>query len=159
DVKGHGLDAVSTMAALVGAFREAVLDVDDLTAVAARLERRMRVDNADRDAELFATAVLFGFPPGGGCVELVVCGHPPPLLIGPGGVAALTVEPGPPIGLGQLVPVPPRVVRVPLTPGDTILACTDGILEARGAGGRYYPLAERLATLTVGPQPPLSRIV
>lgn len=46
DVKGHGLSAVSTVSALLGAFREAVLDEPELTGVAARLDRRLVVDSS-----------------------------------------------------------------------------------------------------------------
>lgn len=64
DVQGHGLAAVATVAGLLGAFREAVLDLPDLAAVAARLDRRLVVDSArSAYAELFATAVLLEFAP------------------------------------------------------------------------------------------------
>ncbi|MEU4738600.1 PP2C family protein-serine/threonine phosphatase [Streptomyces fradiae] len=67
DVKGHGLGAVSTVAALLGAFREAVLDEPELAGVAARMDRRLVVDAARReDEELFATALLLEFPTRGG---------------------------------------------------------------------------------------------
>ncbi|MEU7566300.1 PP2C family protein-serine/threonine phosphatase [Streptomyces fradiae] len=67
DVKGHGLGAVSTVAALLGAFREAVLDEPELAGVAARMDRRLVVDAARReDEELFATALLLEFPACGG---------------------------------------------------------------------------------------------
>jgi hypothetical protein len=59
DVQGHDLGAVSTVSALLGAFREAVLDDGDLAAVAGRLDRRLVVDSAAAEhTELFATAVL-----------------------------------------------------------------------------------------------------
>ncbi len=62
DVQGHGLSAVGTVVSLLGAFREAALDQPDLEAVAARLDRRLRVDSAGTDyAELFATALLLEF--------------------------------------------------------------------------------------------------
>ncbi|MFD7628083.1 PP2C family protein-serine/threonine phosphatase [Streptomyces sp. NPDC059851] len=47
DVQGHGLAAVGTVAALLGAFREGVLDDAQLTEVAARLDRRLQADAAD----------------------------------------------------------------------------------------------------------------
>ncbi|URM91611.1 serine/threonine-protein phosphatase [Streptomyces sp. MRC013] len=86
DVKGHGLSAVSTVAALLGAFREAVLDEPELTGVAARLDRRLVVDSSrEGETELFATALLVEFPgggPGRGAEARVLsCGHPPPLLV------------------------------------------------------------------------------
>ncbi|WP_244372148.1 SpoIIE family protein phosphatase [Streptomyces nojiriensis] len=39
DVRGKGLPAVRTVAALLGSFRDAAYEAHDLPAVAARLER------------------------------------------------------------------------------------------------------------------------
>ncbi|MFF9894326.1 PP2C family protein-serine/threonine phosphatase [Streptomyces longispororuber] len=57
DVQGHGLAAVGTVAALIGAFREAALDQRDLVGVAARLDRRLVIDAEDAEmAEMAETA-------------------------------------------------------------------------------------------------------
>lgn len=158
DVKGHGLDAVSNMAALLGAFQEAVLDMPTLTEVAERLERRLVIDNTERDTEQFATALIIGFPPDGG-VELVVCGHVPPRILSGGGVVRrVHTEAAPPLGLGALVPNRPRAIRLDWHPDDILFACTDGAVEARDAGGGFYPLDRRLAELTTGTPPPLPRL-
>ncbi|MER6515601.1 MULTISPECIES: PP2C family protein-serine/threonine phosphatase [unclassified Streptomyces] len=150
DVQGHGLAAVGTVAALLGAFREAVLDDPELAAVAARLDRRLVADAAAasiRHPELFATAVLLEFPPGLDLVRIVSCGHPPVLLLRGSTTAELDVEPGPPLGLGLTVPELPKVAEVPLLPGDRLLAHTDGVTEARDADGGFYPLASRIPVL------------
>ncbi|UCM89287.1 PP2C family protein-serine/threonine phosphatase [Streptomyces marincola] len=155
DVQGHGLAAVGTVAALLGAFREAVLDEADLGAVAARMDRRLRVDAASagpggaggggEPSELFATALLLELPVGAAEVRLVSCGHPPPLLIRDGRVAELAAEPGPPLGLGAAEAVPPEAAVKGLRRGDVLLGYTDGVTEARDGAGAFYPLAERLA--------------
>ncbi|WP_051338175.1 PP2C family protein-serine/threonine phosphatase [Streptomyces flavidovirens] len=148
DVQGHGLEAVATVAALLGAFREAVLDEEDLARVAARLDRRLVVDSlADEHAELFATAVVLEFPPGEAVVRVVSCGHPPPLLLRGGNTHEIAVDPAPPLGLGLAGAVPVAVASVPLESGDRILAHTDGVTEARDAAGDFYPLAQRLSAL------------
>lgn len=157
DVKGHGLDAVSNMAALLGAFHEAVLDLPTLVEVAERLERRLTIDNADRDTEQFATALIIGFPPDGG-VELVVCGHIPPRILSGGVIRRVETEAAPPLGLGSLVPNKPRAVRLDWHPNDILFACTDGVVEARDTDGAFYPLDRRLSELTTGTEPPLPRI-
>ncbi|WP_246042669.1 PP2C family protein-serine/threonine phosphatase [Streptomyces globosus] len=150
DVQGHGLAAVGTVAALLGAFREGVLDDAGLAAMAARLDRRLLADaagTADAPAgqpELFATALLLEFPPGLDLVRVVSCGHPPALLLRGIRVAELDVDPGPPLGLGLTTTAPPSVADVPLLPGDRLLAYTDGVTEARDAGGSFYPLATRI---------------
>ncbi|MEW2138931.1 PP2C family protein-serine/threonine phosphatase [Streptomyces sp. NPDC005409] len=153
DVQGHGLAAVATVAALLGAFREAVLDDAGLAAVAARLDRRLLADSAlgpVEHPELFATAVLLEFPPGLDLVRIVSCGHPPALRLRGFAVSEVTVEPGPPLGLGLSGPAP-AVAELPLLPGDRLLLHTDGVTEARDVTGSFYPLAARVPVLARDP--------
>ncbi|MFF4740019.1 PP2C family protein-serine/threonine phosphatase [Streptomyces sp. NPDC001262] len=77
---------------------------------------------------------------------LVDCGHLAPFLLGPdGGVRELEpLEPGLPLGLGHLVAAPRTAQRVTLPSTARLLACTDGVTEARAPDGAFYPLAERL---------------
>ncbi|MGH4027777.1 PP2C family protein-serine/threonine phosphatase [Actinomycetota bacterium Odt1-20B] len=148
DVQGHGLAAVGTVAALIGAFREAVLDSADLAGVAERLDRRLVVDAAEEEhAELFATAVLLEFPDDSDVVHVISCGHPPPFLLCGRDISELSVSAGPPLGLGIAGLAPPAPLTVRLHPGDLLLALSDGVLEARDASGTFYPLADRLAAL------------
>jgi hypothetical protein len=154
DVRGHGLAAVGTVAALLGSFREAVLDEPELGGVAARLNRRLRVDVATAareasdavDDELFATALLLEVALDAGEVRVVSLGHPPALLIRGGEARELAAEPGPPLGVTAEV-APPVVVARALRPGDVLLAYTDGVTEARDRSGAFYPLGERIAEL------------
>ncbi|WP_037633822.1 PP2C family protein-serine/threonine phosphatase [Streptomyces katrae] len=178
DVQGHGLAAVGTVAALLGAFREGVLDDPELAGVAARLDRRLLADTAapagpagsagstgpaapdatDAKAgasvehpELFATALLLEFPPGLDLVRIVSCGHPPALLLRAATVSEMAVEPGPPLGLGLAGADLAVVADVPLLPGDRLLVHTDGVTEARDAAGDFYPLAARIPVLAEDP--------
>lgn len=119
DVQGHGLTAVGTVVALLGAFREAVLDDPELTGVAARLDRRLTEDAAADSTphpELFATAVLLEFPPGLDLVRIVSCGHPPVLLLRDFEVSEVKAEPGPPLGLGLAGTTLPPVTELPCCP-------------------------------------------
>ncbi|MFM9367481.1 PP2C family protein-serine/threonine phosphatase [Streptomyces sp. Da 82-17] len=148
DVQGHGLTAVGTVAALLGAFREAVLDEPHLEGVAAKLDRRLVTDNERSEhAELFATALLVEFPPGSTTVRLLSCGHPPPLLLRAGAAAEVAPEPGTPLGLGLAGYAPPPPLLVDLEPGDRLLAHTDGLSEARNAQGELYVPVRRFAAL------------
>ncbi|WP_234311925.1 PP2C family protein-serine/threonine phosphatase [Streptomyces griseus] len=151
DVQGHGLSAVATVASLMGAFREAVLDLPDLEAVAGRLDRRLVVDSARvRHAELFATAALLEFSADGGTVRIVVCGHPPPLLLRAGTAEEVKVTPWPPLGLGLPDITPYDGLSVPLLAGDRLFLASDGVWEARDTTGVFYPLLDRLAGLADG---------
>ncbi|MFJ6717355.1 MULTISPECIES: PP2C family protein-serine/threonine phosphatase [unclassified Streptomyces] len=155
DVRGHGLAAVGTVAALLGAFREATLDDPGLEAVAARLDRRLLEDAAtgsEEHPELFATAVLLEFPPERDVVRIASCGHPPVLLLRDFEARELVAEPSPPLGLGLAGPAPARITEVPLLPGDRLVVHTDGVTEARDAAGHFYPLADRVPTLARDPE-------
>ncbi|MFJ5829121.1 PP2C family protein-serine/threonine phosphatase [Streptomyces sp. NPDC093089] len=149
DVQGHGLAAVATVASILGAFREAVLDDVDADSIAARLDRRLVTDSARTEhAELFATAVLLDFAPSGREVRVLACGHPPPVLLRGGAVSTLELDPGPPLGLGLADVMPGTAATVSLLPGDRLLLASDGVLEARDASGAFYPFGERLAEMT-----------
>ncbi|MFR9793105.1 PP2C family protein-serine/threonine phosphatase [Streptomyces sp. MB22_4] len=148
DVRGHGLTAVATVVSLLGAFREAALDQQDLESVAARMDRRLEVDAAARpDGELFATAVLVEFPADARTVRVVACGHPAPVLLREGDAREITLTPGTPLGIGLVGVDPPKEVTVPLEPGDRLLLASDGVWEARNRSGVFYPLPDRLAAL------------
>ena len=154
DVRGHGLAAIATVASLLGAFREAVLDQPALEEVAARLDRRLAVDSARvAHAELFATAVLLEFTPGADRARIVVCGHPPPLLLRDGTATEVAAVPWTPLGLGLPESSPPTGLDVPLRPGDRLFLASDGVWEARDAAGAFYPLVERLPALADGAGP------
>ncbi|MEV7737096.1 PP2C family protein-serine/threonine phosphatase [Streptomyces sp. NPDC088921] len=145
DVQGHGLSAVSTVASLLGAFREAVLDRPDPESVAALLDRRLVVDSAGvRHAELFATAVVLDFGVGARAVRIVACGQPGPVLLRDGRAVELDVPVGTPLGLGLSDASPPTGVTVPLRPGDRLFLASDGVWEARDAAGVFYPLLDRI---------------
>ena len=151
DVQGHGLAAVATVASLLGAFREAVLDEPDLVSVAARLDRRLLVDSADaRHAELFATAALLEFSADAREVRVVVCGNPPPLLLRGTRAMELEVPPWTPLGVGLADAGAIEACTVSLRPGDRLFLASDGVVEARDDSGVFYPLADRLTGLAAG---------
>nr|WP_254803298.1 PP2C family protein-serine/threonine phosphatase [Kitasatospora sp. SUK 42] len=100
----------------------------------------------DEGGESFITAVLLDIPDDGTPVRLIDCGHPPPLLLRPEGIVTLAARhPAPPLGLGELAPVEYEVETFPFRPGDRLLIYTDGVIEARDAQRRFYPLTERVA--------------
>ncbi|WP_225844473.1 PP2C family protein-serine/threonine phosphatase [Streptomyces sp. HPF1205] len=149
DVRGKGLGAVQTAAVVLGAFREAAFDEAALDDVAARVDTSLGRQIGDGD---FVTALFaqFGEPAG---VELLHYGHVAPLRVSRDGeVDTLEpAEPWVPLGLAELVPGKPKPWRVPLLPGDVLVLCTDGVVEARGGpDGGFYPLAARIGPLVAG---------
>ena len=138
DVQGHGLPAVQTAAAVLGAFREAAYDAADLAEIAARIEASLQRQLTEEE---FVTAVLAEIPPCPSAIEILNCGHQPPLLLTGGAVRFIEPAcPGLPLGLGQLMPGPRKTSTLPLRPGERILFYTDGISEARDSSGCFYPL-------------------
>jgi serine phosphatase RsbU (regulator of sigma subunit) len=140
DVEGKGLPALQAAATVLGVFREAAHEEDSLGAIARRMEASLARQFND---EQFATAILAQVSPDGGRVELLNCGHPPPLLLGPACPRFIgTGITGLPLGLGALSPRPRMLVMIPFAPGEDILFYTDGISEARNKTGDFFPLAD-----------------
>nr|WP_202486728.1 PP2C family protein-serine/threonine phosphatase [Streptomyces sp. SID8354] len=145
DVRGKGLQAVRTVADILGSFREAVHDPGDLLAVATRMERRLAHEAAEiPDDELFVTAALIEYDARAEQVTIINHGHIEPVLISGGKVSALTGPPALPLGLGGLAADPPVSYTHRFTFGDVLLLCTDGLIEARDHTGAFYPLLDRL---------------
>jgi serine phosphatase RsbU (regulator of sigma subunit) len=151
DVRGKGLGAVSAVAVLIGAFREAAEQESTLEAVAQRLERALAREATRRDAtvvyEGFVTAVLAEFPHGDGHARIVIRGHPSPLLLlADGTLCTLDPrQPALPLGMEDLGAWPDRAQETGFPPGATLLFYTDGLSEARDARGVFYDPAERLS--------------
>ncbi|MEU7133586.1 PP2C family protein-serine/threonine phosphatase [Streptomyces sp. NPDC046261] len=158
DVRGKGLSAIETAADVLGTFREAAQVEPELRTVARRLDATVL---RRRSGEEFVTAVLLGVPAADGPTELVNCGHLPPLLWRAGTVSEVrTPVPDPPLALRELAAGPYHFLHFAFAPGDLLVLYTDGVTEARDASGRFYPLAERLATMPeLAPDPLVDRLV
>ncbi|MGW0839360.1 PP2C family protein-serine/threonine phosphatase [Streptomyces sp. NPDC002787] len=159
DVRGKGLGAVSAVAVLIGAFREAAEQESTLEAVAQRLERALAREAARREAarrdgtveyEGFVTAVLAEFPHDAGRARIVNRGHPSPLLLYADGTLRTLDAPQPalPLGMDDLGTWPDRAEETGFPPGATLLFYTDGLSEARDSHGVFYDPAERLSGRT-----------
>lgn len=148
DVRGKGLSAVGTAGAVTNTFRDAAFNEPDLARVACRLDEhlvRHGVMHPAKDAaERFATAVLAQIPPDGASVELLNCGHPPPLLAPDRGPARYVEpsRPSPPLNMRGLLGSDYVVDTVAFSPGDRLLFYTDGVSETRDRTGRFFPLLD-----------------
>ncbi|MCH0539258.1 serine/threonine-protein phosphatase [Streptomyces sp. MUM 203J] len=155
DVRGKGLPAVRAAAAVLGAFREAVHYEDELAEVmdhcAAAFRREDAVARATTpadDEENFVTALLAQVSDDH-LIRVVNRGHSPPLLLRKGQARELLpADPLPPLGLEDLITGPTAVVEsYPFEPGDRLLLHTDGVIEARDADDRFFPLSEAAASV------------
>ncbi|GAA3354950.1 hypothetical protein GCM10017744_015570 [Streptomyces antimycoticus] len=158
DVRGKGLAAVRSAAAVVGAFREAVHYEQDLAEVmhrcAAALAReyelldRSQLQDPQELEEQFVT-VLLAQVSDESLVELINRGHPPPLVMRERKVRSLDpARPLPPLGLEEFLSPPPICVETfPFLPGDRLLLHTDGVVEARNHYNEFFPLHQTMETL------------
>ncbi|MFD5057311.1 PP2C family protein-serine/threonine phosphatase [Streptomyces sp. NPDC058394] len=164
DVRGKGLEAVGTVAVVIGAFREAAEQEDSLEGVARRLERALAREGARQGGidpvEGFVTAVLAEIPPGAAEVRIVNRGHPEPLLLHPDGSLEVLSPTVPALPLGMDLGVwTDRADVWELAAGMTLLTYTDGLSEARDAQGDFYDPAARLrGRIFPGPEELLSAL-
>ena len=125
DVMGRGVDAAATAARLQAAVRALVAADPDLRAVAAGLDRLLALSNE----QPLVTLVLLAFDGVTDSADVLVAGHPPPLLVTPDGTPARwqgTVWPA--FGVGD---VDRRPEPVDLLHGGVVLLYTDGLVERR----------------------------
>ncbi|MFF0431361.1 PP2C family protein-serine/threonine phosphatase [Streptomyces sp. NPDC004327] len=126
DVMGHGLDAAVDMNAYRGALREVA--ATDLPP--HRVLRQLDAVVAEDEGRRPATCLLIQVDPARSTATFASAGHLPPVVFAADGSAELVDLPvGPPLGtgLGGYEPA----VRT-LTPADTLLLFTDGLVERRG---------------------------
>lgn len=109
-------------------------------------------------ANMFATVFMSVLDPYNGALDYLNAGHEPALIIAPGGGTRELRPTGPALGL-----MPDAVFRAEkanLEPGQTLLAFTDGLVEARSPTGEVFG-GERLRsvvrTLSASPAPDLVR--
>ena len=145
DTRGKGLPAVRLASVAMTSFRDACAQPGlSLPEIARAVDRSVTRAAGEED---FVTAVFAEFDPRG-WLELVICGHPPPLrLTADGDLRALT--PGSyatPLGLHPDI----RPSTFTVAAGDRLVFYTDGLIEARDRAGRYFRLDDCLETLRRG---------
>ncbi|POX49622.1 protein phosphatase [Streptomyces sp. Ru71] len=161
DVRGHGLAALDTVAAVLGSFREAAHDEPDLAGVLRRLERALARRLRERAiaehpsagqaaleppvAEEFVTVLLLEIARDGR-VHALNCGHPWPYrLSGPRVEPLARTDPLPPLGPFPLPATLPALDCGHLVPREMLVLFTDGAEDARDRQGRFFPLRAALA--------------
>jgi hypothetical protein len=142
DTRGKGLPAVRLASVAMTSFRDACAQPDlSLPEIARVVDRSVTRAAGEED---FVTAVFAELDPHG-WLQLVICGHPPPLrLTAGGGLQALTPRAyATPLGLHP----DPQPSTFAVSPGDRLVFYTDGLLEARDRTGRYFRLEDCADTL------------
>jgi serine phosphatase RsbU (regulator of sigma subunit) len=96
------------------------------------------------NANMFATVFFAVLDPADGSFSWINAGHEAPIVCGASGVTARLAPSGPALGMMPGMKFEVRESR--LDPGQTLLAFTDGVTEAKDASGRLYS-EERLLGL------------
>lgn len=136
DAMGHDTSAGLTTTVALGAYRNNRRRDIGLLAISGAIDEAI----ADQfDGSRFATGILADLDLRSGWLIWVNRGHPPPLVLRRGRLAAvLDTSPDPPMGFA-LCPAT-GLARYQLEPGDRLLFYTDGITEAQTPEGERFGL-------------------
>ncbi|MFG2194161.1 SpoIIE family protein phosphatase [Streptomyces sp. NPDC048639] len=130
DVQGHDIHASAVMGQLRIALRAYAAEGHPPSTVMARASAFLH----DLDTDRFATCIYADFDPVTGRTQFVRAGHHGPLVRHADGRCARPyVHGGLPLGLPQYssnTPYPPTSLQ--LGPDETLLLCTDGLVEFHG---------------------------
>ncbi|MGW1770909.1 PP2C family protein-serine/threonine phosphatase [Streptomyces sp. NPDC002104] len=151
DVMGHGLEAAVDM----NAYRSVLREVASTDLAPHRVLRQLDSLSASDATRRPATCLLVRVDPARGMALYASAGHlPPALFTGDGTGELLDVPVGPPLGTG--VGGYEALAR-PLTPDQTLLLYTDGLVERRSED--IDTSLARLAALRLGSRTSLPEVV
>ncbi|MGW5210504.1 SpoIIE family protein phosphatase [Streptomyces sp. NPDC004051] len=132
DVQGHDVQAAGIMGQLRIALRAYAAEGHRPDAVLSRASRFLYgISEADPYELRFATCLYIAVDPDSGELEIARAGHPDPAVRTPD--ATVLTRPtagGLPLGIDPDADYP--VTRMVLEPGETMLVCTDGLIETGG---------------------------
>jgi anti-sigma regulatory factor (Ser/Thr protein kinase) len=136
DVQGHDVRAAGLMGQLRIALRAYASEGHRPDAVLSRASRFLHGmtydDGAEDAADLrFATCLYVEVDPTTGMLDIARAGHPDPAIrMADGTVLARPTAGGLPLGIDPDADYP--TTRITLEPGETMLICTDGLIETGG---------------------------
>lgn len=142
DAMGHGLTASRLANLAVTSYRHSRRAGLDLARTYEAMDRLIAEVFGDAN---FVTGHFAQLDTASGALTVVNAGHPHPLLIREGTAHTLAFPPATPVGTTL---TEAEVGTLQLQPGDSILMHSDGVTEARAAGGDIFG-AERLGDLAV----------
>jgi serine phosphatase RsbU (regulator of sigma subunit) len=149
DVSDKGVPASIVAATLQGIIHALLLTGQSLPKTADLINNFL----CARQVGKYATMVLLKIFPTG-CVELLNCGHVPPLLISPDGKVTELDESSPIVGIIEEATY--AALQISLRPGDRILLATDGITEIEDRSGELISVDGLIA---LAPLPTLDEIL
>jgi len=153
DVTGHGLPAALTVNRLYGEIERILAEDANITPgdLIALLNRYIHLTLAQHN--IFATCVSFRLDPYVGELRWANAGHPPAFLRGANGVITELEATNCMLGALPYESFEPTDKTIELSPGDVVIAYTDGAYEVRDAMGKIFGL-ERIRELMRRQPPP-----
>ncbi|MFF3243042.1 SpoIIE family protein phosphatase [Streptomyces sp. NPDC002870] len=141
DVQGHDVRAAGLMGQLRIALRAYACEGHRPDAVLSRASRflhglhdfsgAIRDEEGDHSSPRFATCLYLEVDPPTGRIEIARAGHPEPVVrTADGTVLVRPADGGLPLGIDPDTDYP--TTRLVLEPGETLMICTDGLLETGG---------------------------
>ncbi|WP_181809325.1 ATP-binding SpoIIE family protein phosphatase, partial [Streptomyces shenzhenensis] len=125
DVMGHSM----TSAAVMGQLRTTALTLAGLDLPPQEVLHHLDEQAQRLGTDRMATCLYVVYDPVSHRMTVANAGHPPPILLYPGGkTEVLTVPPGAPIGVGG---IDFEAVELDAPTGATLLLYTDGLVESR----------------------------
>jgi PAS domain S-box-containing protein len=124
DVQGHGVEAAAAMGQIRVAFRAYATHQDDPGVVLAETNRLL----TETGEIVFATCGYLVLDLDTGEMQAAWAGQPPVIIAGRDGADVWEPETGPPVGVDADSKYPVTTRR--LHPGDTLLMCSDGLVES-----------------------------
>ncbi len=131
DVCGRGPEEAALGVCLRVAWRTMVLAGRPTAEVLSAVQQVL--EHERHEERLFATLCMASVAPGRSHARLHLAGHPPPLLLTPGGVSELRAPVSAPPGIAHLEDWP--VTEVALGDSWSLLMYTDGLIEGRIGSG------------------------
>ncbi|MCQ8773724.1 ATP-binding SpoIIE family protein phosphatase [Streptomyces telluris] len=136
DVQGHDVRAAGLMGQLRIALRAYASEGHHPDAVLSRASRFLAGINAsetegDEAEPRFATCLYIEVDPESGRLDIARAGHPNPAIrLGDGTMLVRNTAGGLPLGIDPDTDYP--TTRLVLEPGETMIVCTDGLIETGG---------------------------
>ncbi|GGV80691.1 magnesium or manganese-dependent protein phosphatase [Streptomyces gelaticus] len=136
DVQGHDVRAAGLMGQLRIALRAYASEGHRPDAVLSRASRFLSgltdaYENGEATGPRFATCLYAEVDPETGTLDIARAGHPDPVVTTADGTAVIRqTEGGLPLGIDEDADYPTS--RLTLEPGETIMLCTDGLIETGG---------------------------
>lgn len=165
DVQGHDPRAAVVMAQLRVALRAYAAEGHHPDVVLSRTSRFLSElpssgTGLDFSDDRFATCLYLEVDPDTGALQAARAGHPEPVTRLPDGTTLIRpTAGGPPLGVLPDSEYP--VTRLVLEPGETLLVCTDGLIETGGhdlesGWARLLKIFEQKVPIPEGTQPPIA---